>query len=496
MQIVCISRGSQSRGIELAQSLAAKLGYSCLSREDLLQQAVAAGISVEKLSRAMVRSQTLPEPLLLEKDHYRALLTSILCEKALANDLVYHGRIGHLLLSGISHVLRIRVVADLEYRMSAVMRDLNLDRERAKEHIENVEAERRHWVRHCYNVEWDEVSLYDVIVNIERINIDNAAQSLCHMAQLPDFQQTPASRRALEDLYLASRARLALARDERTYYAHLKVHATRGKASVVYQPLQAKVVRFIPEVLAGVEGVEEVVCTSAGTGILWIQERYRPDSDAFHSVAALANKWDAAVELLQFSQSDGGDDPATRNGPSTESQPTAPGGAANGAASEPAEGIGSTVRELISLGRSGGSRSVRGNQKSLLSAIDPTVDYSLIVLGDLFLKKGHSTRTRMLNELRGFLADKHRAPVVLVDELKSQYMFGGKQLGKFLLFLFLAFVLYFIVFTNQERVLHFLSPETFTQRCLTALGVFVFVPIVAYLYGTAARLLLRLIRIE
>ena len=87
------------------------------------------------------------------------------------------------------------------------MQRLNLPREKAKAYVESVEEDRRRWVRSFYNVDWEASLLYDVVVNLERMNVDNASTSLCAVAQLPDFQATPASNRAMEDLLLASRAR-------------------------------------------------------------------------------------------------------------------------------------------------------------------------------------------------------------------------------------------------------------------------------------------------
>ena len=60
----------------------------------------------------------------------------LICERALRENLVYAGRSGHLLLPGVTHILRIRVVADMETRIKAVMQRLRLGREKAKEYIE------------------------------------------------------------------------------------------------------------------------------------------------------------------------------------------------------------------------------------------------------------------------------------------------------------------------------------------------------------------------
>ena len=46
MQIICISRGSYGYGNELADSLAAKLGYDCIARESLTDSATDEGIGL------------------------------------------------------------------------------------------------------------------------------------------------------------------------------------------------------------------------------------------------------------------------------------------------------------------------------------------------------------------------------------------------------------------------------------------------------------------
>ena len=114
MQIICVSRGSLSRGREVAELLARKLDYAILSREDLIEAAVKEGIQVGKLETSTMKPRAFTERLARERDHYLAFSTSYLCDRILEGPLVYHGRTGHLLLPGVAHVLRIRVVENVE----------------------------------------------------------------------------------------------------------------------------------------------------------------------------------------------------------------------------------------------------------------------------------------------------------------------------------------------------------------------------------------------
>ncbi|MGD2153567.1 MAG: cytidylate kinase-like family protein, partial [Gemmatimonadales bacterium] len=161
MQVICISRGTLGRGRELAELTAKKLGYACLSREELVEAAIKEGIRVGKLEEAMLKTRAFGERLAIEREHYLAFCTSYLCDRAMEGRLVYHGRTGHLLLPGVSHVLRVRVVSDQEHRIQAVMDKMGLERSKARKYVEDVDEDRRRWTKSMYGVSAEEVVNYD-----------------------------------------------------------------------------------------------------------------------------------------------------------------------------------------------------------------------------------------------------------------------------------------------------------------------------------------------
>ena len=88
MQIICISRGSYSKGKELAEDLAKKLDYQCIGREDLVEDAIKSGIAVGKLETAILKPHILNEKMILEKEHFQAFCTTYLLEKVMKRDMV------------------------------------------------------------------------------------------------------------------------------------------------------------------------------------------------------------------------------------------------------------------------------------------------------------------------------------------------------------------------------------------------------------------------
>jgi cytidylate kinase len=505
MQIICVSRGSLSRGRELADALARKLDYDVLSREDLIEAAIAEGIQVGKLETSMMNPRTFTERLARERDHYLAFSTAYLCDRLQQGPLVYHGRTGHLLLRSVGHVMRVRVVADEEYRIKATMQSLGIDHDKATRYLAEVENDRRNWVRSMYGVSWEDASQYDVVLNVERMNVDNAAAALVGMAQLPDFQMTPASRRAMEDLTLSAHARLRLARDSRTSRFAFSVSASSGIVNVTFLPHDMEVSQSVPEVLEGLDGMRELRATMAATTILWVQEAYDPASETFGEVVEIARKWNAAVELVRFTASNGdGTEPAegvlaapapapSEAGIEDDEEAEAEVGADDG-------GLKATLDELARVGRSGGGRWVRGERTSLVASCCGTVPHSLVVLGNLFLGKEKGTKLRLTRELQESLSGKMRVPVVTADELRTQFLFGRRDLFRLLGFLLFIVLVYLLVLMNQEPVLRFLAgdwsgPGRLTMYIVAGV-VFVFVPVVAYSYGSVARLLMKLFKME
>jgi cytidylate kinase len=518
-QVICISRGTLIGGKDLAEPLAKKLGFTCVSREELSEAAINEGIQVGKLEMSMIRSGIFNERLALERDHYLAFTTAYLCDKAAENGVVYHGRTGHFLLPGVSHVLRARVLGDEDYRIKSVMRELNLDRAKARRYIEKVDEDRRRWAHSMYSVSWDDAANYDVVLNLAQVSISNAATLLMQMAQLPDFQPTPASRRAMENLRLAAKARLRIARDERTHRASVKVRADDGVVNVTYLPQNAGLASAIPDVCKGLPGMRDIRVTMAMTNLLWIQEAFPPQPELYDQVVQIATKWNAAVELVKPApQSESppprGDGLAEGERATATAAPREYDGGIEDDAAEVPEadaGLEHTLDELARVGRSGGGRVVYGDPNHLIHTLDRTIPYTLVVIGDVFVSKGHAAKLRATRDLRSFLSERMKAPVVTADELGSQYLFGRRDILATAVFLLLVLVVYFEVFTHEEAILGFLAHSgswaeaiegTFLTRfewvpkLVVSALVFLFVPIVAYAYGNVTKAVLKLIRME
>jgi cytidylate kinase len=257
MSIIAISRGTFSGGEALAKQVAERLGYPCISRETNLDAAAKRyGLEPEQLTAALDKRPSFWDREGDRRAVYLTFLCATLCEQAQGGKLVYHGYLGQLLLPGISHVIGVRVIADLEVRLRAAMQQQNLARADALAYLKKVDKERREWTRFLFEVEWDDPSLYDLVLNLSRMSLETASEQLAHLTERAEFQPTAASVKAMQDLTLSSRVLAALGADYSTRDAELKVTATDGIVTITGSTPTREVTEAVPLVVRQVEGVK------------------------------------------------------------------------------------------------------------------------------------------------------------------------------------------------------------------------------------------------
>ena len=377
----------------------------------------------------------------------------------------------------------------------------NLTREKAKRYNDQVDEDRRRWVRTLYNVDWEDPSLYDITINSLNMTVDNSASALVSVAQLPDFKETPASLQAVKDTLLAARCRLAIGGDERTREVNATVKADHGNVAVTYLPRQSKEAAAIPEVLEKISGIQSIVCTVATTNILYIQENFDPEAPSLDQVIQVAEKWNASIELIRLTER-AGTGPVAAKSPATmeTSDRTVDGGILDDTPAlsqeDDSEGVAQTFDKLIQVGRANTVRKIAGGTQELLNGLNRAEKNSLVVVGDVFLSREASVKKRMRRDLISFLADHLKVPIISTEDLKGQYLFGPKQWLHMAFYAVATVIIYLVVFNNQESILAFLTEPGTGRRVLSAALVGLFVPLAAWAYGSFTRFVLKLIKLE
>jgi cytidylate kinase len=210
MAIITVSRGSYSRGKEVAEKLALKLGYQCISRDILLEASDEFNIPEIKLIRALHDAPSVLERFHYGKERYLSYLKSALLQHVKADNVVYHGLAGHYFLRDIPHVLKVRILADMEDRVREEMARENISAEKALYILRKDDEERRKWGIQVYGTDpWDS-RIYDMVLKIKALTVDDAIELLSEAVQKPAFKTTAESQKRIEDLALAMKVQAEL----------------------------------------------------------------------------------------------------------------------------------------------------------------------------------------------------------------------------------------------------------------------------------------------
>jgi len=210
MSIITISRGSYSKGKEVAEKVAGQLGYECISREVIIEASERFKVSEAKLIKAIHDAPSIFERISQDKKTFITYIQSAFASRLKRDNIVYHGLAGHLLLKGIPHVLKIRIIAEMKDRIATEVERENINEKHARLFLLKDDKARRKWTKSLYGVDpWDS-SLYDLVIHIHKLTVDNAVDFICQAATSEQFKTTEISRQKMEDLALACQIKAAL----------------------------------------------------------------------------------------------------------------------------------------------------------------------------------------------------------------------------------------------------------------------------------------------
>ena len=257
MAIITISRGSYSEGKEVAERVAEKLGYKCIAREVILKASEEFNIPEIKFARAIHDAPSFFANFTYGREKYIAYFKSALLKQMKADNIVYHGLAGHFFIKGISHALKVRIIADLEDRARVKMQREGISKEKAISAIKNGDEERKKWSLQLYGIDTSDPSLYDLMIHIKKLTLDDAVDLISQCARTKTFETRPESRAAMNDLVVAAAVKAALV----AFRPDIEVHARDGKVILGTRVTLIKdpeVVREVETIARGIPGVETV----------------------------------------------------------------------------------------------------------------------------------------------------------------------------------------------------------------------------------------------
>src|SRR5882724_5729189 len=270
MPIITIYRGAFTAGEEIAKGVAQALGYRCVSREVLVEASRSCGISEAKLNEVLEKDPHWWERWLQNMRPHRIALQAAMCEVAQGGNIVYHGHIGHELLPGIRHVLKVLLTAPLEFRIKQVQSQQGLDEAKARRYIDHVDEARTRRLVALFGTDWRDITLYDLALNVAQLGIEDVTRIIVEAARLERFQPTAASEQDFENLAIASHVQAALMMSHSFRNLGITVKVEKGEVHVsgvfAYSVPEDEIVRLVKRIPGVTKVVADFTIISADLG--------------------------------------------------------------------------------------------------------------------------------------------------------------------------------------------------------------------------------------
>lgn len=259
MAILTISRQSGSFGTQISRTLADSLKYDFLDKGSLDKALAEHGISSASLDKYDEKRPSFWEIFSSERNRYLHFLKTVIYEFASSGKGLVLGRGGQVLLAGIPGVYHVRVIAPLAVRCARIQKDYKCDAKQAEAIIRHADQGRAGFHRFFYNVNWEDSSLYDLVLNTGSYSVEAAAELLRKAIQGGDARGVQKERaRVLADLCLKQKVETAILYTENIPVKFLETEVHDGQVLLNGTVNSQAAVARCGQAAKGVPGVKKI----------------------------------------------------------------------------------------------------------------------------------------------------------------------------------------------------------------------------------------------
>jgi cytidylate kinase len=210
MPIILISSDSQSTGAEIAQVTAENLGYELLDQELIETVADKHQIPKDKLLQVLTEQPSFFGISSREWNRYLAYIQEATLSELIGDKIVCVGLAAHLYVLGVSHVLKIRILANPEDIKQEIATEKGVSQVKAGKLLDERRKRSRRWSMDTYGIDETDPSQYDLVISLSQIDSDEAVKIISETVTSRRFSPMTYSKKRISDIELASRVRAAL----------------------------------------------------------------------------------------------------------------------------------------------------------------------------------------------------------------------------------------------------------------------------------------------
>ena len=197
---------------KIASSVANDLGIDLIDDKRLQKDAFDQGFSGDDLKGLNEKAPGFFDLLRGQRPEiYLNLMESLIYNVAKKGEGVIIGHGSHFLLRDFHCALHVLISASEAYRIQQLDQGGGLDEHAAIKLIRKSDRGRKGFLKYAFHMDWDDFSIYDLVVNPEKIGPDGAARLISSAALSPEIKECGLNAlNAMDQLSLTKKIEAAL----------------------------------------------------------------------------------------------------------------------------------------------------------------------------------------------------------------------------------------------------------------------------------------------
>lgn len=206
MPLITISQSLGSAVPGIARRVAEDLSLELFDDQKLKEKALQRGLQTEDLKGLDEKVPGFFDRFLNTKpESYLNLMESVVYDVARQGEGVIVGHGSQILLRDFGCALHVFIHASRPYRVRQIMEQQHLGQEAAEKLIDKSDNQKKGFFRFAFNIDWESPSLYDLIINTDKIGNDAAVRVILETAHSEEIKSC--SLTALETMERLSQER-------------------------------------------------------------------------------------------------------------------------------------------------------------------------------------------------------------------------------------------------------------------------------------------------
>ncbi len=213
MSVITVFGGAFCHREIILEKIIKKTGYKLIRDQDVTVKASKlSGIKENRIKKAFLDKTSIFNTFTHEKEKSLAFLKLAVAEILNEDNLLIYGYSGLLIPKAVTHVLRICIIADINYRIDIGKKEKGISRTAALSEIQKEDSQQAAWVNRLFKINdpWD-ASLYDILVPADKMDLDEITELIDDNLKNEILKPTEASKKAAIDFALAANVEKTLA---------------------------------------------------------------------------------------------------------------------------------------------------------------------------------------------------------------------------------------------------------------------------------------------